>query len=105
MKRLAGLCVLLVILAGVVLAFHGRLHADFWPVDSSRVGPNILASVVQWVAVFLVASFLYPPLRHWFEREFGKIHAKMDAHHNAMKKLAEDHHKAHMDKLDEMSGK
>ena len=58
--------------------FAQRLMADFWPLDSSRVGPNLVASAVQWVIVVIVASFVYPPLRKWIENELQKLHDKLD---------------------------
>ena len=96
MKRgaaFAGL-VLAVLIAAVL--FRDRISADLWPLDSSRVGPNLVASVVQWVIVIIVASFVYPPLRHWIERELDRAHAKLDAHHDEVLELMRKHHAAHM---------
>ena len=73
--------------------FAHRLLNDFWPLDHSFVGPNILASVVQWTTIAIVVSVLYPPVRHAIERfvehhvndlrahvsaENRALHAKMD---------------------------
>ena len=44
------------------VAFHwGRFVQDFYPLDASRVAPNILASVVQYVILGVGAYLLYPP--------------------------------------------
>jgi hypothetical protein len=58
----------------VSLIFHARLAADFWPLDSSRVGPNLLAAVVQGAIVFIAARGL---------------HARHDQHAAALKALNE----------------
>lgn len=59
-----------------------RSLQDFWPLDASRVGPNLVASVVQWLIVAGVMALVYPPLRHWAEREIKSLHEKLDR--NAM---------------------
>lgn len=110
MKRAAAFLLLLVCATIAAVAFRDRLSADFWPMDSSRVGPNLVAALVQWVIVVLVASFLYPPLRGWIRAEIDRLHDKLDArhaeiletlrlhHHEAMTK-ADEHHQAHMQAL------
>ena len=55
-----------------------HLYNDFWPIDSSRIMPNILASIVQWVVIGVVATVFYPPFRQWVERELDHLHAKID---------------------------
>jgi hypothetical protein len=99
-KRFAGLVALVAALIVVGIVFHDRVSPDLWPLDSSRVGPNLVASVVQWVIVLIVASFLYPPLREWFKGSFGKIHTKLDAHHAAVLSQAADHHQQLIDQAD-----
>ena len=77
--------VLLVAVAGSVALWHNRLSADFLPLDASRVGPNLVASVIQAVVVFLAAVLLYPPFRRAMEQIAEKanadLHAKIE--HNA----------------------
>lgn len=57
---------------GVVLAFFlllygfGRFKADFWPLDNSRVGPNIVASFV--LAVLVIGHNEYRTALKDFER-------------------------------------
>lgn len=55
-----GLFVLTVVL---LVVFHGRLGGDFWPIDRSFVGPNLLASIIQAGVLFILAVLFYPPLR------------------------------------------
>jgi len=59
-----------------------RLTQDFWPLDASRVGPNLVASVVQWAVLAIVAVSIYPPLRRWVEGLFHSLHNKIDRHHH-----------------------
>lgn len=55
-----------------------RLYHDLWPLDRSPVGPNLMASMIQWFVVAVVASILYPPIKWWANRELDQIHAKID---------------------------
>jgi hypothetical protein len=67
-----------------VLVWHARLGADFIPLDASRVGPNLIASLIQWAVLFIVAVLVWPPTRHRIEAEVRRVHAKLDrqAEHN-----------------------
>jgi hypothetical protein len=64
-----------------------RFVADFWPPDSSRVGPNLVAAIVQAVFILIVLALVYPPTRHWIERAIeshahdlkGKVDEQTDA--------------------------
>jgi hypothetical protein len=69
-----------VVIVYPVATWH-RVYADFWPLDASRVGPNLVASLVQWFLVALVAVIVYPPLRRFVAKEWDHVHAKLD--HNA----------------------
>ena len=65
-------------LAAIVyfMVFHwGRFLADFWPLDGSRVGPNLVASVVQWALIAIAVALLYPPARRAIER-FAQRHVE-----------------------------
>jgi hypothetical protein len=83
-KRWAGLSAL-VLVAILLLFFHGRVPADFWPLDASRVGPNLVASVIQWALIALVLYLAYPPVRRAIDqavkRHTAELHEKLD--HNA----------------------
>lgn len=86
----------LALLAGLLyfMAFHwGRFLADFWPLDNSRVGPNLTAAVVQYAVILALLYLLYPPFRRAVERfaarhvesikahisaEHDHVHAKLD---------------------------
>lgn len=94
MKRFGGYVAAAMVLALVIALaasrwFDSRIKADFWPFDRSFVGPNLVASVVQWAVLALLVVVLYPPIRHWFEAEFhrgrqhvseelSQVHAKLD---------------------------
>jgi len=70
-KLAAGAYVL--VAAGLLAGFHARLRADFWPLDASRVAPNILATVIQLLIATPIAVLLWPPFRR-------RLHAFMRAH-------------------------
>jgi uncharacterized membrane-anchored protein YitT (DUF2179 family) len=92
-----GMSVLLLV-ATVLSAFIShwfalRLQSDFWPVDKSTVGPNILASAIQAIIVVTVMALCYPPFRKALDKaatkhkneikqhltdELSEVHAKMD---------------------------
>lgn len=57
-----------VVSAGMLVAFRSRLHADLWPVDDSRVAPNILATCVQIALATPVVVLLWPPTRRRVHR-------------------------------------
>ena len=90
MKKWAGLLALVLVVLGVVL-FHARLSADFWPFDSSRVGPNLVASVVQWAIIALVAYLVYPPIRRKIDAEIHKAHAKIDRNARLLQHVIKHH--------------
>lgn len=80
MKKWAGLLAV-VLTVVLVVVWHNRIGPDFYPLDSSRVGPNLVASVVQWIIVALVAYLVYPPLRKridaWVGSHFRQAHAEV----------------------------
>ena len=71
------------------------LYIDFWPPDASRIGPNLVASLVQWLFVGATVMFVYPKFRKWVERELDHLHAKMDhvIEHNPNVKNLPEHMK------------
>jgi hypothetical protein len=87
-KRLLWLFAIFLIAVGSLLLtilaphkwgwFFSRLIKDFWPIDSSRVAPNILASTLQWAIVGIVVTFLYRPAKRWIDRELDHVNAKID---------------------------
>jgi hypothetical protein len=81
--------------------FYHRLVLDFWPIDYSRVGPNLVASAVQWFIVGLVAAVIYPPFRHWIESQFDGVHEKIDKHHQEHLQKIEERHQQHLDLMKE----
>ena len=60
-----------------------RFVGDFWPVDSARVAPNILASLVIGVIVTVFTTVFYKPARdainNWYHKRTSSLHAKLDA--------------------------
>ena len=78
------------------IAFHwGRFVQDFYPLDASRIAPNILASLVQYILLGIAAYLLYPPvkravnnfakrhvasIKHHISDENKAIHARLDRH-------------------------
>lgn len=96
-------------IAIVVAAWHGRLAADFWPPDASRIAPNIIASVVQWAVILLVLALVWPPTRrriHQFaDRKLAPIHDHLTAiRANHLEHMAaiRTHHDDHAASLDEL---
>lgn len=71
-----------VIAFALALLFSDRLGADFWPLDNSRIGPNLVASGVLWVLGLLVLALLWPPTRRWIHHQFSALHDKLDWHHS-----------------------
>ena len=78
-----------VVAAVSIWAFWGRLHADFIPLDGSRVAPNILASALIVIATTPIAVLVWPPTRRRIHRcmtrhtaplhdEFAEVHRKLD---------------------------
>lgn len=82
-QKWGALLLVLVFVAGVVLG-RSRWGADFWPLDRSYVGPNIVASVLTWIVVVIVGVLLWPPTRrrlHAFaDRKLATIHVKHGEH-------------------------
>ena len=92
----------LVLVAGIIyfIGWHwNRFLADFWGLDDSRVGPNLVASFVVWALILIATVFLYPPWRRAVARfatlhvqsikdhitsEQTKLHAKLDRHEAKM---------------------
>ena len=83
MRRLSGVIAAAVLAAGILAAvfvqgFAVRVGADLWPPDRSYVGPNLVASIIQWAIVAIVVAIVYPPFRKWVERELDHVHQKLD---------------------------
>jgi hypothetical protein len=92
-QRVTALVVLIVSVAALVI-FRDRLTADFWPPDRSFIGPNIVASIVQWSVVVMVAALLWPPTRRRIQgfvtghlKPLHDNHAELLAEHAEMKRM------------------
>lgn len=87
----------LVGIVAILVIFHGRIHDDLWPLDASRVAPNILASLIQWAALFLAAVLIWPPTRrrlHRFvDRKLAPVHAHLThlRHHHEASAARQEH--------------
>lgn len=55
-------------LAALVVVFRSRIGPDFWPLDASRVGPNIVAAVLTVLVMTPVGVLLWPPTRRRLHR-------------------------------------
>lgn len=73
-KKISAVLLLVGLLYFIV--FHwNRFLSDFWPIDHSNVGPNLVASVVQYAILAVLLVLLYPPFRRAVER-FAKRHVE-----------------------------
>lgn len=99
-----GYLALVLLAAAIVYCFvdPSRVKADFYPPDRSFVGPNLVASVVQFVIILIVVALLYPPVRHWIEaqvldvkthaeEQHAKIQAKVDRSIQLSEHIIEHH--------------
>jgi hypothetical protein len=71
------------IVGGFVLAWGwSRFLADFWPPDSSRIAPNIVAALVGGVVSVTFMLIFYKPFRdavsRLIHRHTDSLHAKLD---------------------------
>ena len=51
-------CLLVGIVFWVIFGWH-RFLDDFWPIDASRIAPNIVAGAVQWAIILIAAALLH----------------------------------------------
>jgi hypothetical protein len=77
-KAAAVAYVVVIVLAAIV--FRDRLHADFIPLDGSRVAPNVLATVLQILAATPFVVLLWPPTRRRVHRFVSRHTAPLHAH-------------------------
>lgn len=88
---------LAVILLGLIIyfmVFHwGRFLTDFWPPDKATVGPNILASLIQWAVILIAVALIYPPTRRAIERY-------VQSHVDSIKSHVSEEHKLVHEKMD-----
>ena len=67
------------------VVLRARVTRDLWPLDSSTVGPNLLASAVQALIVAFVMALLYPPFRAWLRKGLDAVlHAHFHHHRQQM---------------------
>jgi hypothetical protein len=81
------------IVAVLFVAWRNRVPTDFWPLDRSPVGPNLVAAVVQWAIIAVVAVVLYPPWRRaahkFIDRKLAPIHEHFRLSHAKADRNAE----------------
>jgi hypothetical protein len=81
-RKVAAGAVALLLLA-CAIAFRHRLGVDFWPLDASRVGPNLIASALTWAFLLVAAVLLYPPTRRrlhrFIDQKLAPIHSHLHA--------------------------
>lgn len=96
-KAAAVVYIAVIVLAAVT--FRDRLHPDFWPIDESRVAPNILATVLQILAATPLLVLLWPPTRRRIHRFVTKhtapLHARLAAAEAQRDRLHREHLAAH----------
>jgi hypothetical protein len=94
-QKIAAL-VFVIAWAALIIVWHGRASADLWPLDSSRVGPNLVASFILFSLGTVAAALIWPPTRrrmHQFvDKKLDKVHEKLDRHH---REAAEDRKALH----------
>lgn len=94
-KLLALLALLLLITAAII--WHHRIKEDFWPLDNSHVGPNLVAAVVQGAIVLLIAALIWPPTRRRMHR-FADL--KLSGVHRRLGTLEDNHNESVAQRID-----
>ena len=88
-RRRIATAIMTGLVAVIAAAARHRLHADFWPLDNSRVAPNILAEAIQDMVVGAIVVCVWPALQrriHAFaDAKLARVHARLStlgAHHD-----------------------
>ena len=104
-QKAIAVIALVLIVVWITLGWH-RFLSDFWPPDRSFVGPNIVASVVTWAGLLVIAALLYPPIRRrilrfvdhkanaikaHIDKGHAELHAKLDEGHRMIRHVIEHH--------------
>jgi hypothetical protein len=86
-QKIAG-AVFVVVWAIIVILWHDRALDDFYPLDASRVAPNLVASFILFSLGTIAGAVLWPPTRHaihrFADRKLAPVHehlAVIRAHH------------------------
>jgi phosphotransferase system glucose/maltose/N-acetylglucosamine-specific IIC component len=79
-----GTCFLLIVATVIGGLFSHwfaiRLQQDFWPIDASRISPNIVASLIQAVFVVLIMALFYPPFKKALDKAAAKRALEIKQH-------------------------
>lgn len=92
-KKLLALGLAVVSVATLVV-FHSRLAGDFWPPDRSFVGPNLIASVIQWALITILVVLVWPLIQRERAKEKERRLKEIREIHNsltAMHEKLDDH--------------
>lgn len=97
-NKLVAAATAIAFIAAIVI-FRHRIGADFWPLDASRVGPNIVASILIWAAIFTASVLLYPPwrrrLHRFVDNKLLPVHQKLNDHKVSLDDLHRKHDELH----------
>jgi len=88
----AAAVVYVLIAALLLVVFRDRLRPDFWPLDASRVAPNVLATAIQVMLATPVAVLLWPPMRRRIHRFVTRHTAPLHEHLTALRDAGERRH-------------
>lgn len=98
-QKLTALATLAFLVAATIIWRH-RVAADFWPPDASRIGPNLIASLIQAAVVLVLVVLLWPPARRAIHRYIVSHTAALHDHLDVLHAQRERHHAEQMKKLD-----
>ena len=87
--------ILVIAITSSIVLWHERFAADFYPPDRSFVGPNLVASIIQFAVIFVAATLLYPPFRKAMERiaheANAEVHAKLERNAKLLQHVIRHH--------------
>jgi hypothetical protein len=76
-QKVAGV-VFVIVWAAIVTLWHARALDDFYPLDASRVAPNLVASFILFSLGTIAGAVLWPPTRHaihrFADRKLAPVH-------------------------------
>lgn len=112
LPAIGGLVITLAAGLGIYVAIWGwaRFKLDFWPLDSSRVGPNLCASIFLLVLLIAHNEFvvmerarqMHETHRQLLKDEIGELlHPTEEAEANIADQIEADFRQAVLDRLDE----
>lgn len=103
-QKLSAIVAGLLLIAALVI-WRNRLSTDFWPIDRSSVGPNLLASLIQAAVVLVVAALIWPPTRRRIHRYISGHLAPIHARLETIEQKHDAHHAESIGRHDDMSAR